>query len=318
MSPLPVVLIGAGRRAVTVYGPLIQRWVPQLQLVGVIGRGEERARAAGDLLGLRWDTEVEAAPRWGARAAIVAVSSPENATVAHRVLDLSLPALLETPLALNREDAARLAARIDRDDAIVEVAEQNPRFPDVAAVIAAVQSGAIGDVRLVASDGAGYRYHAAAVARALLGRPRGRLAVGQRVVFPEVDVGRGVVEEVLVGSVRCDGGLFQFRDAEAAWSGGPWSRGTWRALGSAGEWADGRLRGAGKRIETAPRLAIPDGPGDADQQAAARCVLDWLARMDGAVTPTAWSAADALADLEWIDGMHRSAVLGGSPITLRC
>ena len=311
MSRLPVLLVGAGTRASTVYAPLLtEHLADRIALVGVVGRGEQRARALGERLGVPWSTSLEAAAGWGAQGAVVAVSSPENAAVAHQVLDRGLAALLETPLALDVSDAEALAARIAEDGAIVEVAEQNPRFPDLAGVIAAVRGGAIGDVRLVASDGAGYRYHAAAVARALLGKGRGRVATGQRAVFPEVDVGRGVVEEVLVGTVRCDGGLFQFRDAEAAWAGGPWSRGTWRALGTTGEWANGRLAGC----EVAPIEWLPGLDGDL--QAAGKCLLDWLARIDGTITDTAWSAADALADLRWIEAMQRSAILGGAPIAV--
>lgn len=307
-APLPVALFGAGTRARTVYGPLLEQ-MDGLRLVGIVGRGEQRAQALASSLGVPWSRELE--PGWGAEAAIVCVSSPENARVAHQVLDAGLPALLETPLALRAEDAAALAERIERDGAIVEIAEQNPRFPDLAAVIAARHR--IGEIRLVATDGAGYRYHAAAVARALLGRPRGRIATGQRAVFPEVDVGRNDgAEEVLVGTVRAQGGaLFQFRDAEAAWAGGPWSRGRWRAFGTRGEWADGLLGGAPLEPVRALEASITD-----DQQAVARCLLDWMARIDGHVTPTAWSAADGLADVLWIDAMRRSAVLGGAPIGL--
>ncbi len=315
MSPLPVVLIGAGNRASSVYGPLLTRWMTdRFRLVGVIGRGADRAQALGTLLGVPWERTVEAALRMGARGAIVAVSSPENAAVAHRVLDLDLPALLETPLALDVAAARTVAARADRS--VIEVAEQNPRFPDLAAVIAAVRGGAIGDVKVVASDGAGYRYHASAVARSLLGRPRGRTATGQRALFPTLDVERGCgPEEVLLGTVRSEGGgLFQFRDAEAAWMAtGPWSRGRWRALGSRGEWADGALSG----VVPSPVLALPDGPDVGDLQAAARCLLDWEARIEGRITPTAWSAADGLADLVWVEAMQRSAVLGGAAIEIR-
>ena len=313
MSPLPVVLVGAGHRASTVYGPLLTRWMAdRFALVGVIGRGERRARGLGEALGVPWELDISTALTMGARGAVVAVSSPENGAVARSVLDLGLPALLETPLALDLADARALAGRTG---ALIEVAEQNPRFPDVAAVVAAVRAGAIGEARLVVNGGAGYRYHAAAVARALLGRPRGRVATGQRVLFPEVDVGRGCgPEEVLVGSVRAEGGaVFQLRDAEAAWvDAGPWGRGSWRALGSTGEWADGALPGGAP----SPILALPEGPPDGDLQATARCLLDWRSRLDGTITGTAWSAADGLADLLWIDAVQRSATLGGAPIKI--
>ncbi len=119
---------------------------------------------------------------------------------------------------------------------------------------------------------------------------------------------------VLLGLVWADGGVdFQLRDAEAAWvEAGPWGRAKYDTLGSTGEWADGALPGGAP----SPILALPEGPPDGDLQATARCLLDWRSRLDGTITGTAWSAADGLADLLWIDAVQRSATLGGAPIKI--
>jgi len=348
VSALPVVLVGAGQRVQGTWGPLLRGALSdRLTPVGVIGRTESRARETADGLGLPWSLDLDAATGWGARAAVVAVSSPENAVVAGRVLDLGLPALLETPLALDL-DAAR-ALRDRARDLPVAVAEQNPNHLGSRLIIATCRAGVIGEPLVIATEGAGYRYHGLAVARAVLGRPRGRIATGQRVVRDDVDAGRGMAEEILVGTVRAEGGgLVQFRDAEAAWvADGPWSRGGGRVLGTRGEFVGGSVVqwsgsvGDGARtalpvepVETAganPRriglrlmsdppvqvtAALPEHDLSDDAQAVAACALGWLAQLDRRATDGAWSVHDAYADLAWVEGISRSAVLGGAPITL--
>jgi predicted dehydrogenase len=277
------------------------------------------------------------------------VTCHENHRAADRVIELGLPMLLETPLAMNLRDAARLAERIEASGLPVEIAEQNPRSPSTRLWTRIVQEGFIGEVRMVASDGAGYRYHATAVARALLGRPVGLRASGVR-VLTEVDLGRGIDREPLMaGTILTRGGaIFQLREGEGhhLGSSAPWLGGGWHILGDRGSiaspdrvrrWAPGDsadvpvervgrtidgvdvtqlLRLHGKLLLEVSSPA-PEAPLDDDGQAVAQCVKDWLSRLDGKPSPTGWSAADALADLEWIDAMERSALLGGAPISLQ-
>lgn len=316
----------------------------RLQLVGVVGRGEERAAATGSALEGPWTTDLDGLRAWGARAAIVCVASPENGTVGRAVLEHGLPALLETPLALDPAQALALRDLAISSGLPVAVAEQNPRHLGSRLIIETCRRGVIGEPKIVVTDGAGYRYHAIAVARAVLGKTRGRMATGQRVVCPDVDVGRGAgPEEVLLGTVRAEGGgLLQFRDAEAAWvDQGPWSRGTGRVMGTRGEFVGGsvvtwdgtrtslaiepiestmhgEVRRVGLRLMTDPPIevmaALPQAGLDDDRQAVAGCVLDWLGRIEG--TDLGWTVQDAYADLAWLDGMSRSAVLGGAPVLL--
>lgn len=344
MTALPVVLVGAGQRVLGTWGPLLARALAdRVRAVGVVGRSEGRAKETADALGLPWSLDLGAAAGWGARAAVVAVSSPENAAMAHAVLDQGLPALLETPLALDLDDARALRDRAR--DLPVAVAEQNPNHLGSRLIIETCRAGVIGEPLVVATEGAGYRYHGLAVARSVLGRPRGRVATGQRVVRDDVDVGRGVAEEILVGTVRAEGGgLVQFRDAEAAWVGdGPWSRGHGRVLGTRGEFVGGSVvrwsgqRGEGARtaltvepVETRGRrvglrllanppvevtAALPEHDLSDDAQAVAACTLGWLDLIDGR-PGSEWSVDDAYADLAWVEGIARSARLGGAPIAL--
>lgn len=332
-APLPVVLVGAGQRATAVWGPLLRgALADRLELVGLASRSPDRRDRLAERLATP-AVDLDEARRRGARAAIVAVSSPENAAVAHELLEGGFEALLlETPLALSLADATALRDRTA--SAHVAIAEQNPHHPEAALLAAVLASGALGRTRLVTCDRAGYRYHAAAVARAWLGRPTARTAFAQRVTFP-VDFGRGVDREALLtGTVGLDEGvLFQFTDGEAVHLGaGPWPRGAWSVACDGGGWRSGgpvvawaggvrrelavvsRRENVGGVVATVElavpelgiqwRPALPGAALDDDAQAAARCALEWL---DG----RGWSRQDAWTDLSWIATLERSAALGG-------
>ncbi len=332
MSRLPVALIGAGTRARTVYAPLLLgALADRFELVGVVSRREASARALAEPLGLPWAAELK--PVWGARGLVVAVSAHHNGAVAAGLLGAGLPLLLETPLALDVEEAGRLC-----DSGLpVEVAEQNPRFPSALLLQELVRRGVLGDVRAVASDACGYRYHATAVGRALLGRRAGLWAVAARTVFGD-DFGRGLgPESLLAGTVAVDGGrIFQLREGEALHL-GVWPKGSYWLAGDRGgvignrvqlrdggeatliEETDAKGRVRAARVEGAVEFAIelPVREAlDGDGHAVARCLLDWLGRIEGHISPTAWSAKDGLADLLWAQALERSAVLAGTRIRL--
>ena len=188
----------------------------------------------------------------------------------------------------------------------------------------------------------GYRYHAAAVARSLLSRPQARWAVGQSARF-DSDFGRGCGPERLVaGGIETVGGaLFTLRDGEAGHLGtGPWARGRWHLYGERGgvfgdqqcvgwspsgptehriiwEHGNGPAGDAiqSVRLEGFPALRwespLPEAALDADALAVATCILDWLARIDGQKSDSAWSPRDAFLDLVWTEAVERSASLGG-------
>ncbi len=341
---LPVALVGAGRRSETVYGPLLAGPLGnRAQLCALVSRGKKRGSQLAEELGLPFVHSLdEAVSRHGARAAILCASSPENHRLAHQSLDLQLPALLETPLAFKLNDARALAARVEQSSIPIEVAEQNPRFLEQRFWKAVIDAGIIGTPRFISCDRAGYRYHATAVARQLLGRPTALQASGRRALLPI----KGHDQQALYsGTIACDGGaVFQLTDGEALWQqDSPWTRGSWAVLGEEGSLGSPDLvigRTAGQRqamvIERVNRKSGKQNfeaklilhcatpievtspfPGERltdDQQAAALCLLDWLARINGEATATSWSAQDGLADLEWICALERSAVLAGSPI----
>ena len=344
-APLPIVIIGAGQRVAQFYlplllGPLAERF----QVLGLISRGESRVADLARTHELRWSLSLEDARIWGARGAVVAVSPDQNHQLAAQLLDLQLPGLLETPLALSLPDSAGIESLLSSSGLPFQIAEQNTRHLPALLWRELVTRGVIGELRAVTSDGAGYRYHATAVARRLFGSRAGKVATGQR-VFTKIDLGRGVSQEPLYsGTIRVDGdGLFHLRASEIFYFESPgWIPGGWQLLGDEGavhwnersrpvvvtnnqaypfEWqhnSAGRLTGL--RVEGIEGLevvaALPGEELTDDQQAVARCLLDWHSAMEGVSTPTAWSPDDAHRDLVWVASIERSAQLGGAPIAL--
>ena len=345
-APLPVVLVGAGNRSSSVYAPLLLGPLSdRLQLCSVVSRGQERGAALAKQLSVPLAKDLQdAVTRCGARGVVLCVSSPENHLLAHQALDLGLPCLLETPLALQLDDAAALASRVAQTAIPVEVAEQNPRFPQQTFWRRVIEEGFIGAPRLICCDRAGYRYHASAVARSLLGRPRGLQASGRRAMFP-IDIGRGENEaSVYSGTISSEGGaVFQLSDGEGLYlADGPWRQGSWSVLADGGSlgsddevtsWRAGERRQFPvqrctqliRGVQVTEKIvlhgqilleSLSPFPGEAlddDGQAAASCLLDWLARIDGTPTTSGWSAQDAFEDIAWISALERSAILSGTP-----
>jgi len=310
---LSILIVGAGGRG-DLYASIVrERFADRLRVVGVVSRSAGRAAALAREIGVPWALEADLesiATDRGAGGAIVCPSSDANGRMARRVAARGLPFLLETPPALEPAEAESLLGFVEAAGVAVEVAEQNPRGAEATYALSVVRSGRLGDVRLVACDLASHRYHAIAVGRALLGRPRGRRAAALRTVFRDLPPPAATVT---AGTIEAEGGrILQLRDGEGLYlPGGPWRSGGWSMYGSKGSLSGGVLRVGG--VE---EPAAYDRTEDDDRRAIARCVEDWLARIDGTKTDTQWSLADAVEDLRWIDALERSARLGGAPILL--
>ena len=339
MPPLPVLIVGAGNRADLYARLLAECFAAELVLVGFVSRGEARARDAAQRFDVPWATAgdlEDAAFRWGAAGAVICPSSDANATMARRVAAQGLPFLLETPPSLDVAEAESLRDFVAAQGVAVEVAEQNPRGPEAGFAREAVGSGKLGDVRLAACDLAGYRYHATAVGRALLGRPRGRRASALRTVVPGLPPHAA---SIVAGTIEAEGGrMLQLRESEGIYlPNSPWRSGGWSVYGSRGSLVRDELCIGGTvervRYESAQVGSVSftasvacgeviwtagrcDAALDDDARAVAACLDDWLARIDGRPAPRGWSLADAVDDLRWIVALERSATLGGAPVTL--
>src|SRR5574341_1065535 len=119
------VIIGTGKRSDTVYAPLLNTLKEDVELVGIWGRSENKARELGTKYHIPWFTDLNHLRNaLEVDAAIVSVANPANGEIGRRVIELGLHALLETPIANSLEDADAIIKGAEAKDLKVEVAEQ--------------------------------------------------------------------------------------------------------------------------------------------------------------------------------------------------
>jgi predicted dehydrogenase len=169
-APLRVAIVGSGRRASYLYGPVIKALPGEVALVGVWSRSEESARRLGAELGVPWFTDLgklvrDEAPQIG----VVSVSYAANGQVGLMALEAGLHVLTETPIAHRLSEADALIAAAARRGLKVEVAEQFHRRPGEQLKLELIASGLFGRVYSSFNDFAGHGYHGVSVMRSYLG-----------------------------------------------------------------------------------------------------------------------------------------------------
>ena len=118
-------IIGTGKRSDYLYAPLLNILKEDVELVGIWGRSEEKARELGEKYHVPWFTDLEQVRNeLDIDAAIVSVANPANGAVGRRVIEMRLHALLETPIANSLEDADAIISGAKANNLKVEVAEQ--------------------------------------------------------------------------------------------------------------------------------------------------------------------------------------------------
>jgi predicted dehydrogenase len=160
-------VVGVGWRA-QYYLRLAALLPDRLEVVGIVGRDQERARKSAT----RWG-----APAYASLAEMVASRHPDfivgavpwDATpgVVQAAVDLGLPILCETPPAPDLDGLRSLWQSVGARG-LVQVAEQYPLLPSHASRLALARSGAIGQVTSVQVSST-HMYHAVALMRAFLG-----------------------------------------------------------------------------------------------------------------------------------------------------
>jgi predicted dehydrogenase len=163
-------IVGAGKRSDYIFGPLLTLLKDDVELVGVWGRSEAKARALGEKFRVPWFTELERL-RDESRpdAAIVSVSNAANGEVGRRVIELGLHALLETPIAHDLVDADAIIAGATARNLKVEVAEQYYRRPIERLKRALISAGIFGRVLTAYNDCMGHGYHGVSLIRSYIG-----------------------------------------------------------------------------------------------------------------------------------------------------
>lgn len=167
---IPVALIGAGRRAETMYAPLCRMLGDDVNVVAVWSRSLERAAALAQKIGVPAYVDIERMVReaqpW---AGIVSVSGRANGAIGLQAVDAGLHVLLETPIAPALAEADAILANAQRQGLKVEVAEQCWRWPMECIKGALIEAGFFGQVVGAGVDGLTFGYHAANLIRHYIG-----------------------------------------------------------------------------------------------------------------------------------------------------
>lgn len=167
--PVRVAIIGTARRALAMYGPILQA-LPDVDLVAAWGRSAESAQRVGASLGLPAYTDLdrlirETAPQIG----VVCVAYGANGQAGLMAVEHGLHVLLETPIAHDLAEADAIIAAAAQRGLWIEVAEQFHRRPLEQIKLKLIASGLFGKVYTAFNDFAGHGYHGVSVLRSYLG-----------------------------------------------------------------------------------------------------------------------------------------------------
>lgn len=179
-------IIGTGKRSDYLYAPLLNILKEDVELVGIWGRSEEKARELGEKYHVPWFTDLEQVRNeLDIDAAIVSVANPANGAVGRRVIEMRLHALLETPIANSLEDADAIISGAKDNNLKVEVAEQYYRRPVERLKRKLIDAGVFGRVLVAYNDFMGHGYHGMSLIRSYIGFDEPVIAVtGTRSKFP--------------------------------------------------------------------------------------------------------------------------------------
>ena len=161
-------VVGLGWR--TQFFLRLARLLPQVEVVGLVGRTAEKA----ELMARRWEV-----PAYGSLAELIAGEHPDfvvisvpwavSPAMSVAAVELGVPVLCETPPAPDLDGLRGLWQSVGAGG-LVQIAEQHPFMPSHASRLALARSGAIGKVTSVQVSST-HMYHAVSLMRAFLGNP---------------------------------------------------------------------------------------------------------------------------------------------------
>lgn len=191
MKKIRYAVAGTGWRAM--FYVRAAKKLPELfELTGVFCRTQEKAEAFEAAHGVKafWslDTLLETKPMF----VVSCVSKPGMADMVMQLLEKSMPALSETPLAIEMDKLRQLHAMQERTDTPLCMAEQYFLYPSHAARLAVVKSGLLGEITSCALS-AMHDYHGISMLRAYLGEESGPVTMRARKIASPIVVtgGRG-------------------------------------------------------------------------------------------------------------------------------
>ena len=162
-------IIGTGKRSDTLYAPLLNTLKEHVELVGVWGRSEEKARDLGEKYHVPWFADLnQLRDELDVDAAIVSVANPANGEIGLRTIELGLHALLETPIANSLNDADAIIRAAQAQNLKVEVAEQYYRRPIERLKRKLIDANIFGKILVAYNDFMGHGYHGMSLIRSYI------------------------------------------------------------------------------------------------------------------------------------------------------
>lgn len=345
---LRVGIVGAGDRIRTLHHPVLAALRDKFEPVGFTTRSRQTSDAFSS------ETGIPAFPDAASMVAsgkpdllIMAVSKSSIPRVVNQLIELGVPLLLETPLAQSVRTGRQILGRINRSRLIVGIAEQTPFLPVEQMKRRLIDLGVIGPVVAAHNDFLSYDYHGIARLRSHIGNARSPLsisAVETRTCNAKAVAGPNASrpETWTLASVLFDDGAALVHHYSAAYFDAPF-RGprTFRVHGTAGSLVDDeivvadangqtqrsvitRVMEAGRLLELSARTPLGEvrwvnpysSHSLSDEQIAVATLLD---RMRNAILfggLPAYTASEALADIEFLAAMRYSARLGGAAVRM--
>jgi hypothetical protein len=172
-SALRVGLVGAGRRLLNIYIPILRELSDQYDLVGFTALSRQGFRRMESQTGIQPFLNAEELVKQ-ARPELLIVAVPDrlNESTVQSLLDLKVPILAETPLAWSVFATRRIMQKAMANNVILGVAEQFPFLPLEQFRHKLLSSGALGTIYSVRNDFQSYSYHAIAQLRRYInGKP---------------------------------------------------------------------------------------------------------------------------------------------------
>jgi predicted dehydrogenase len=154
--PVRLAILGPGDVARRDYLPEFHRIADRAEIVAVCGRGEERARATGESLGVPWfidQTEMTQAVEIDAVVNLTPIGVHERSTMA--ALEAGLHVYSEKPLGVSVEGAVRLRDEAAARGLVLVAAPSVLLFPQVQRAHRLLVDDTIGDVHTVRGLGFG-------------------------------------------------------------------------------------------------------------------------------------------------------------------
>jgi len=191
MEKIRYAVAGSGWRAMF-YVRAAQKLPERFELTGVLCRTREKAEAFEKAHGVKAFWTLNALLETKPMFVVSCVSKPGMADMVMRLLEAGVPALSETPLAIEMDKLRALRETQERTGTPLEMAEQYFLYPSHAARLAVLRTGILGDVTSCALS-AMHDYHGISMLRAYLGEESGPVAMRARKVWSPIVVtgGRG-------------------------------------------------------------------------------------------------------------------------------